>query len=450
MFEYTVAGPLSQPVGRGGSFAHMEEIARQAGSELRVVVVGGGVVGVCCAYFLALRGAAVTVLEKDEVGRAASYGNAGLISPGHPPINRPGRVGQALRSMGDRLSPLYMEPRWDPALARWLWAFRRFCTEDHVEHAMAGLAPLGLRTIDLFDELVEGEGLDCEYRRLGYLEVFDTGPGLASGHEEVEVVKRHGFAPEYLDGPALRDREPLFGPGLKGGWYHEEGTVVEPYRFVLEMADRAVARGATIRPGIEVTEIRSEHGSVTGVRAATGEHIDADAVVMATGAYSPGLMASLGCPLPVQAAKGYHADRSLADPDTPTLSVPCLLGERAVFCSPMEDHVRFAGTLEFSGLNLNLRRDRLEQLDAAARRYFTTTDLSAPVSEWCGLRPCTPDGLPVIGRVPGYEGAYVTTGHAMLGLTLGPITGSLVADLVIRGTPTLEIDAFRPERFAGG
>jgi D-amino-acid dehydrogenase len=420
-----------------------------AGSEVRVVVVGGGVVGVCCAYFLALRGASVTVLERDEVGKAVSYGNAGLISPGHPPINRPGRVSQALRSMGDRLSPLYIEPRWDSSLVRWLWAFRKYCTSDHVEHAMAAIAPLGLRTTDLFDELVEGEELDCDYRRSGYLEVFDTEDGLASGREEVEVVERHGFAPEYLDGPALREREPLFGAGLRGGWFHEEGTVVEPYRFVLEMAARAVARGATIRSLTEVRAIRSEHGSVTGVSTADGEDIDADAVVLATGAYSPNLMASLGCPLPIQPAKGYHADRAREDPDTPDLTIPCLLGERAVFCSPMEDHVRFAGTLEFSGLNLDLRRNRLEQLDAAARRYFTVADLSAPVSEWCGLRPCTPDGLPVIGRVPGYEGAYVTTGHAMLGLTLGPITGSLLADLVLRGTPSLNIRVFRPERFGG-
>ena len=314
---------------------------------------------------------------------------------------------------------------------------------------MAALAPLGHRTSDLFDGLIAGEGLDCDYRRSGYLEVFDTAPGLASGRDEVEVVQRHGFSPEYLNGPALREREPLLGAGVRGGWWHDEGMVVEPYRFVLEMADRAVARGATIRSSTEVQAIRSESGSVTGVLTAEGEYIDSDAVVLATGAYSPGLMASLGCPLPIQPAKGYHRDRRREDPHAPDLRVPCLLAERAVFCSPMQDHVRFAGTLEFSGLNLDVRVKRLEQLDAAARRYFTATELSEPVSEWCGLRPCTPDGLPVIGRVPGYEGAYVTTGHAMLGLTLGPITGSLVADLVVRGSPSLEIEAFRPERFSG-
>ena len=419
-------------------------------SERRVIVVGGGVIGVCCAYFLARRGVAVTLLERDEIGKGASYGNAGLISPGHPPINRPGRVRQALRSMLDPLSPLYLRPRWAPDLVRWLWAFRGYCTEAHVEHSMSALAPLGLRTGELFDELVEGESLDCGYRKSGYLEVFDTAAGLRAGRQEAGVVERHGFSPEKLGGDALREREPLLGTGVLGGWFHDEGIVVEPYRFVLEIAARAARRGADVRPHHEVREILSEGGRVEGVRTADGDRIEADALVLATGAYSPELMASLGCPLPIQPAKGYHADRLQADPATPALTIPCLLGERAVFCSPMEDRVRFAGTLEFSGRNHEIRPDRLRQLDAAARRYFTAGELSEPVSEWCGLRPCTPDGLPVIGEVPGTAGAFVATGHAMLGLTLGPMTGSLVADLVLEGRPELPVGAFRADRFWRG
>jgi D-amino-acid dehydrogenase len=419
-----------------------------SGSELRVAVVGGGVIGVCCAYYLARRGATVIVLERDEIGRGASYGNAGLISPGHPPINRPGRVRQALRSMRDRLSPLYIEPRWDPELMRWLWAFSRSCTETHVEHGMASLAPLCLRTADLFDELVAAEELECGYRKSGYLEVFDTAGGLADGEREAELVARYGFEPDYLGGDGLREREPLLAANVRGGWSHDEGSVIHPYRFVLELADRASRRGAEIRSHAPVTEILTEKGRVLGVRTAAGEDVPADAAVLATGAYSPELMASLGCPLPIQPAKGYHADRSRSDPGSPELSVPCLLGERSVFCSPLGDLVRFAGTLEFSGRNHDLRRERLEQLDAAARRYLEVPALSAPEEEWCGLRPCTPDGLPVVGRVPGHMGAFVATGHAMLGLTLGPITGLLIADLIVDGASTLDVDPFRARRFS--
>lgn len=403
-------------------------------------------IGVCSAYWLARRGADVTLVERDEIGRAASYGNAGLISPGHPPINRPGRVGQALRSLPDPHSPLYIEPRWDPALVRWLWTFRRYCTEDHVEHSMRSLSPLGLATADLMEELVRSERLDCGYLRSGYLEVFDTEGGLEAGRAEAEVVTRHGFEPEPLDAHGLREREPLLSAGVAGGWFHPEGTIVDPYRFVVEVADRAVRHGARIRPRTAVAEVVAERGRARGVRTAAGEVVAADAVILATGAYSPELMAALGCPLPVQPAKGYHADREPGC-GAPALTVPCLLGERSVFCTPMGGLVRLAGTLEFSGLNEDIRPARLHQLDAAARRYFDDVGAGESLSEWCGLRPCTPDGLPVIGPVPGVLGAYVATGHAMLGLTLGPVTGQLVADIVLDGVAGLPTAAFRPGRF---
>lgn len=417
------------------------------GSDLRAAVVGGGVIGVCCAYYLAKRGAQVSLLERDQIGRGASYGNAGLVSPGHPSINRPGRTVQALRSLQDPLSPLYIEPRWDPALARWLWSFSRHCSQRHVEYSMGALAPLGRATAGLFEELVDGEALDCGFTRCGYLELFASEAGLASGRKEAELVTRHGFATQELTGPAVRERESAVGDGVVGGWFHPEGMIVNPYRFVLEMADRAARRGATLRTGIEIAEVVSEKGRVRGVRTAAGELVQADAVVLATGAYSPDLLRKLGCPLPVQPAKGYHCDRDPRTTGTPTVQTPCLLGERAIFCSPMDEFVRFAGTLEFSGLNHVIRRDRLVQLTRGAAEYLVGVGEAESLSEWCGLRPCTPDGLPVVGRLPGYMGAFVATGHAMLGLTLGPITGQIIAELVTGGAPSFDIRALRPGRF---
>ena len=143
------------------------------------VVVGGGVVGVCCAYFLAKRGARVTVLERDQIGKAASFGNAGSIAPGHPPINKPGRVRQALKSLFHPLSPLYVAPRFDPALAKWLWSFSRTCTEEHVEFSMRTLAPLGHASRALFDELIQTEKLGCWFCRDGYYEIYLTERGFA-------------------------------------------------------------------------------------------------------------------------------------------------------------------------------------------------------------------------------------------------------------------------------
>lgn len=187
--------------------------------------------------------------------------------------------------------------------------------------------------------------------------------------------------------------------------------------------------------------------SAVGVSLPGGEVLDADAVVLATGSYSPGLLRSLGVRVPIQAGKGYHRDRDPDEGGSPPLEVACVLGERFVFCTPMDGRVRYAGTLEFSGENHVMRPRRLEQLTESAKEYLQGVGDTPSVSEWCGLRPCTPDGLPVIGPVPGHPGIFAANGHAMLGLTLGPITGQLMAEYILDGAPSMNLDALSVARF---
>jgi D-amino-acid dehydrogenase len=415
--------------------------------ERHTVVVGGGVIGVCCAYFLAKRGARVTVLERDEIGRGASYGNAGSIAPGHTPINKPGRVKQAAKSLFDPLSPLYIAPRPDPELARWLWTFSQTCTEEHLEFSMRIMAPLGHATRKLFDELVEQEKLECCFRREGYYEIYLTERGLKSARKEAAFIARHGFHPEIMPGDALRDREPAMNRQVLGGVFYPEAATVNPYRFVLELAKRTECYGAKLQTGTDVAEIRTVDGRVRGVRLQSGEIIEADAVVLATGAYSSSLVRGLGLRFPLQAAKGYHRDCESGEGKPPLLRHACVLGENMVFCTPMDGFVRFAGTLEFSGMNHEIKRPRLEQLTNASKRYLNGTTDAAFRSEWCGLRPCMPDGLPVVGPLSRYQGLFIATGHAMLGLTLGPVTGKLIAECLLDGSPSISLSGLSPERF---
>lgn len=412
-----------------------------------VVVVGGGVIGISCAYYLARGGAHVTVLERAALGAGASSGNAGTIAPGHGPINRPGRVSQAIRSLANPLSPLYIRPRWDPALVRWLAAFSRRCGAGYRDYALAALAPLSHQTPRLFDELVRDERLDCDYRPSGYYEVFLTQAGWRDARREAEAQRRYGFRPEVLEGAALREREPALRPEVLGGVFSPEAATVDPQRFLLELADRARLRGVAVRTGVEVTAVAVERSRVTGVRAADGHTLPADAVVVTTGAYTGPLVTRLGYRLPLQPAKGYHCDRDPLPGRTPQLGVACMLGETSVFCTPMSGFVRFAGTLEFSGLNHEIRRGRLDQLTRSATRYLMGMGDAPARSEWCGLRPCLPDGLPVIGPAPRHAGLFVATGHAMLGLTLGPVTGKLMAEAVLEGRPSPSLHAFRLDRF---
>jgi D-amino-acid dehydrogenase len=411
------------------------------------VVVGGGVIGVCCAYFLARRGARVTVLERDQIGRAASYGNAGSIAPGHPPINKPGRVRQALKSLFDPLSPLYVAPRLDAALAKWLWSFNRTCTEKHVEYSMNILAALGHATRALFDELIQTENLHCYFCRGGYYEIYLTERALQSAKEETRILLRYGFHPEVVSGADLREREPAINDHALGGIFYAEAATINPYQFVLEMKERAERHGAKFQTAAEVVGLHIVNGPVHGVQLQNGELIAADAAVVTTGAYSQRLLDGLGIRFPLQAAKGYHRDCESKKGGAPLLSHACVLGENMVFCTPMDGFVRFAGTLELSGVNHDIRRPRLEQLTSAASRYLKTMEDATVRSEWCGLRPCLPDGLPAIGAVSRYPGLFVATGHAMMGLTLGPVTGKLIAECVLDGAPSIDITALRPDRF---
>ena len=415
-------------------------------SEHRVVVAGGGVIGVCCAYFLAKAGASVTLVDRDDIGKAASYGNAGTIAAGHPPLNKPSRIHQSLKLLLDPKSPLYIPVRWDPALTKWLWAFRKFSTPEHLRVSMGALAPLGHTTLALFDTLVEDEALDCTYERGGYYEICRSEAGLEGGKRDAAMMKDHGYHPRVLTGGELQEIEPALLDGVVGGVHFPDAATCDPYRFVTEMADRAVGYGAELRTGRGVVEIESTGGRATGVRLAGGEVLEADSVVLATGAYSQELTGKFGLRLPVQAGKGYHRD--LGSGAAPPMKIHCVLAETSVFCTPLDDFTRLAGTLEFSGLNHELHRGRLEQLTDAARQYLSGVNDAPPRSEWCGLRPCTPDGMPYVGPVPGQDGLFVATGHAMLGLTLGPVTGQIISEQVLDGRTTLPAAPLRVDRLS--
>lgn len=412
----------------------------------KVIVVGGGIIGVCCAYYLARGGAHVVLVERDRVGAGASSGNAGTVSAGHPPLNRPGRVRQAMAQMLDPASPLYIHPRFDPALWRWLLGFARRCTWRHVEYCLKVMGPLGKDALILFDSLIEEERIECGYRADGYYDVCMTELGLQGARHEADIIARHGYHPEVVDGDELRRREPALGGDIVGGVFYPEAATLNPALFLTRLVQAAKRHGAEIREGTGVTNVRLEKGRAVGVRLDSGEVVGADAVVLATGPFSMELAQQVGVRLPVQPGKGYHRDIDIGPNGAPPLRIACVLNEASVFCTPMDTFVRFAGTMEFSGDNQVLRRDRVQQLTRAARLYLPSIGSARPISEWSGLRPMSIDGLPIIGPLGSVEGLSVATGHGMLGLTFGPVTGEIIANHVL-GTPDVRIDALSPERF---
>ena len=299
----------------------------------------------------------------------------------------------------------------------------------------------------MFDELVETEKLECGFRREGYHEIYLTERGLESATKEASFISRYGFHPDVMPGGALREREQAINGQVVGGVFYPEAATINPYHFVLEMAQRAERYGAEFRSDTEVVAIRTIDRTVHGVQTQNGEVLESDCVVLASGAYSMPLIRKLGLRFPLQAAKGYHRDCEFGPGRPPLLRRACVLGERLVFCTPMDGFVRFAGTLEFSGMNHEMRRPRLEQLTNSSSRYLINIGDAAVRSEWCGLRPCLPDGLPAVGPLSPYTGLFLATGHAMMGLTLGPVTGKLIAECVLDGSPSIDITALCPGRF---
>ena len=408
------------------------------------VIIGGGVVGVCCAYELARAGVPTILLERGEIAGEASWGNAGQMAIGHPPIPRPGLTAQALKWMFDSRSPLHISPAAGWSMIPWLWRFWRACSPRQLAVSMETLAEMGRQTKPLFDEFIDNESIDCDYQHDGIMDVFRSERGAASGREYVSFMQKYGFDVSWLDGPEVEQREPAFRPGVVGAAFNAESTSLDPATFVEGLAEGARRHGADIRANTPIQTIQARRGAVQSVALESGEVIETNCVVLAAGIWSTPMARAVGVRIPMQAGKGYHRD---LQQDEPRLTTPCVLAERFVACTPIGDRLRLAGTLEFTGVNADMNRTRLDALTEAASLYLTGVEGKETLTEWCGLRPCPADGLPIIGWAPRINGLCVATGHSMLGMTLGPITGRIVRDLVKRATPSLPIDSMRVARF---
>ena len=398
-----------------------------------------------CAYALVKAGARVQLLERDKIGAGASGGNAGTVAVGHPPLNRRGRLRQVLASLLDQESPLYIPPRWDPSLWGWLRDFVRYCTDEHVEECMKVMAPLGKNALQSFDDIIEEEGIECGYVRSGYYKVCVTEPGLLSARNEAAAIEAFGYHPEFISAEELRQREPEFSYELLGGIHYPESRTLDPLKFLKALTERARLRGARISEGVSVLSMSIISGRVVGLHTNEGE-FGADAVVLATGPFSAGILNEVGIQLPLQPGKGYHRDYATGPGGAPPIKTACELSEASVFCTPMGDFVRFAGTMEFSGLNRVMRTPRLDQLTNAARRCFPGLGSDGLKSEWCGLRPMASDGMPIIGSIRDIKGLSVATGHGMLGLTLGPVTGEMIAREILDADEP-QLKKLSPSRF---
>lgn len=416
-------------------------------NDRHIVVVGGGIIGVSTAWFLAQAGARVTVLEAQTLASGSSFANGGWLCPAQAgPLAEPGLTLFAMRSFLDRKSALYISPRYLPHAAPWFLQFRRYCTKPAYEHGMASIARLGLDTFRLVEEWQKA-GVQFELHRQGMLYAARKESAAAAALQALQPMRRFGYQlPDGLiTGSELQNFEPALASSIKAGFFIEEHWHVRSDALVAGLAAWLKQRGHEIRESAHVTKVNLHaSGRVLSVDTPTKSY-EADDFVFATGSWTQAMDQLPGSNIPIEAGKGY----SFAVRPTVMPNHAILLTDVHVGCTPFADFIRIGGTMEFSGLNRRIDRQRVATIERGARTSFQPF-VDAEISDvWSGPRPLTPDGLPVIGRAPGTPNAYISNGHAMQGVSLSPGSGRALAELILTGNKDPLLTPFAPDRFGG-
>jgi D-amino-acid dehydrogenase len=408
-----------------------------------VAIIGGGIIGVASAVELARRGARVTVLERDRIGHGCSYGNAGWLTPSQAvPLANPSMLLKSFKWMLDPDSPLYIQPRLDPAFVRWLIEFLLASRQSKFERGTAALVDLCAVSVDFWEEVAKRSPEAFGFERHGLLAVYENAASLEAAKPGVDLVCRAGVRAERWTADEVRDKEPaIVGPQV-GGYFYPDDAHCEPYRAVKALEAEARTLGVRF---LEHTEVyRISNGAAPRRLTTTRGEIAAEQIVVATGPWSESLGKMLGLRLPVIGAKGYSI---VLPPTNPHPRRSIYLIERKIAVNPHRDALRIAGTLELVRNDFSINARRVDVIVRGAKGMLNIPETAAPSEIWRGLRPCTPDGMPVIGHARGRGDVWLATGHQMTGLKTAPGTGLLLAQLMSGETPRFDPEPFRADRY---
>jgi D-amino-acid dehydrogenase len=410
-----------------------------------VVVVGGGVIGTACAYFLMRSGWRVTLIERAGIGQGSSHANCGLICPSHVlPLAEPGMVAKGLKSLFQRNSPFAIKPRFDPALWAWLLHFAARCNDRDMIEAGHGIQPLLLSSMALYHDLIERESLNCEFETHGLLFAYRSQAGMDS-YAATNKLMGESFqcVAERYDGDAITELEPALRPGLAGGWFYHDDAHLRPDKLMQAWRRVLEAGGVAVRENCGLQSFRSRNGKVLAAVTAHGD-VAADLFVVAAGAWTPQLNNELGCRVPIQPGKGYSL--TMSRPAT-CPRIPLVFPETRVAVTPFQSGYRLGSTMEFAGYDESIRPQRLQLLKDGATRYLKEPYCEPVLEVWFGWRPMTYDSVPIIDRSPKYENIMIASGHNMLGLSMAPATGKLVAEVADGAKPHIDPAPYRVGRF---
>jgi D-amino-acid dehydrogenase len=405
------------------------------------IVIGGGVIGLCSAYYLSKAGHKVTVIDQSDMTDGCSYGNAGMIVPSHViPMAQPGMISQGMKWMFNSKSPFYVKPRFNRELFSWGRSFYKHATKEHVEKSMPALRDLSLFSKELYQNLTT-ESNSFMYDEKGLLMLFKSDK---TGEEETRAAKeaeKLGLEVNFLSKDDIVKLETGISTSAIGGVHYKSDAHLSPQLFMEFLKKQLIENGVEMKANIAVIDFKTSNGVIQSV-VANNQQFVADEVVLCAGSWSPKVAKKLGIKLSVLPGKGYSFD---VDNEGSKPLIPSILCEGKVAVTPMDGTVRFGGTMEVTHTNdHSINAKRVQGIVNTINDFYPDVKLQQPQrgDVWHGFRPCTPTGLPIISRSSTVDNLVIATGHAMMGLSLAPATGKLVEEIISNTATTISIQRF--------
>ncbi len=408
------------------------------------IIIGGGIIGLCSAYYLQKEGHQVTVVDQFGMDSGASYVNAGYLSPSHiVPLSAPGVMKKGLKWMFNSSSPLYIKPRLESDFLKWVLAFNKSCNANHVKKAIPAIKSISLLSQDLYDDIRQTENFSFHYEKKGLLMLCQTEKMLEEEVKTAHLAKREGLDASEISLQDLKTLEPNVNINVKGATYYKCDSHTTPHEFMIEMKTYLQTVGVQFLLNEKVEDLTVDNGKISEIKT-NKQSLKADEFVLAAGSWSHLLSKKLGIKLLLQAGKGYRINTT----QTTGIQIPSILTEAKVAVTPMNGFTRFAGTMEIAGINHTINSTRVEAISQATTRFYPNVELTQQEKQnaACGLRPVTPDGLPYIGKSSKCENLTIATGHAMMGWSMGTATGKLVSEIISNHPTSLDVNVFTPDR----
>ncbi len=412
---------------------------------MSVHIIGGGVVGLCTAWFLNKKGVDVTVIDRDDCSKGTSFGNAGMIVPSHfIPMASPGVIAKGLKWMFKSTSPFYIKPQLNWSLLQWLWKFYKSCNEKHVKKSIPLLLEFNQWSKSIYDQINDELGSDVGLEHKGLLMLYRTKSQEVEEIEMAEEAHSIGVDVKVLSCTDVQTLEKDVQLDVRGGIYFPGDAHIHPGVFMRFLKKELEMRGVEFIKG-EIATIHRNSDRISKLVMRDGSDMEIDKLIVTAGSWTSRLLKSVGVKLLLQPGKGYSFTQSKPS-DSP--GIPTILTEAKVAVTPMLNQLRVGGTLELGQFSSDINTSRLKGIYESINAYYPNLRLDQLDHNqvWMGYRPCSPDGLPFIGQLSQLENTYVGTGHGMMGMSLGPATGKLLSELFLNNKVSPSYRHFNPNR----